>query len=440
MMARLKHLARGNTLQFAMLAAMRMGISFSQLVIVLVAGSLLDKSDFGRFVIIYAGARLLASFAGLGAPSFLLKDVPYRQAQNQPWQSARSAALTFAVYPAAICVAVGALAEAIGATGTPFYPLSEGEGAVMAGLGFCWAGMLALGAYVRVTRTPTQAMMIADLFTPATMLASLVLMQILNWTSLLPLVLTCCTILILAQLIMLMWHAAKKWMPIGGANAAPVKLRALIPYWGTVILNTASTQIDILIAGSLAGPVATGVYTIIKRITNVLALPMSIAIWILAPRVSRASATDDRAALDKAARTGIGLAFLPALALAILVAVSSPWWFAYFDIAWGGEALALLGILLFANLLSVAFGPSIMFATQTGMPQVAVRSLSLAVLTAGAWMIIGGSIAGVIAIAIGQVIMYICINVPIRLAVKKRFGFDYSLAAFIPQLKSKHTE
>jgi O-antigen/teichoic acid export membrane protein len=414
-------------LQFAMLAAMRMGISFSQLIIVVVAGTLLDKADFGRFAIIFAGARLLAAFAGLGAPSFLLKDVPWRQAKALPWHSTGAATLTFIVYPALICAAVGGGAEAIGTTGTEYYPLLPGEGAVMALLGFVWAGMLALGAYVRTTRGPTEAMLVADLYTPLAMLAALVMLWTIGLADLIDLVLLCCAIVGATQLAMLTWHAVKGWIPVGGPDAQPVRIRELLAYWGTVLLNTASTQIDILIAGSVVGPVATGVYTIIKRITNILALPMSIAVWMLAPRISRASATDDRAALAAAARSGIRLAFFPALALTFAVAATAPWWFAWFEISLVRESIAVLCILLFANLLSVAFGPSMMFATQTGMPQVAVRALTVAVLVAGGWMTIGGGIGGVIAIAFGQVLMYLLINTPIRRAVLRRFGLEYSI-------------
>ena len=429
MIARLfsRFLAR-EKLQFAMLAAMRMGISFSQLIIVVVAGTLLDKADFGRFAIIFAGARLLAAFAGLGAPSFLLKDVPWRQAKALPWHSTSAAMLTFIVYPALICAAVGAGAEAIGSTRTEYYPLLPGEGAVMALLGFAWAGMLALGAYVRTTRGPTEAMLVADLYTPLAMLAALVMLWSIGLADLIDLILLCCAIVGATQLAMLAWHAVKGWIPVGGPDAEPVRIRELLAYWGTVLLNTASTQIDILIAGSVVGPVATGIYTIIKRITNILALPTSIAVWMLAPRISRASATDDRKALAAAARSGIRLAFFPALALTVAVAASAAWWFAWFQIPLTSETIALLGILLFANLLSVAFGPSMMFATQTGMPQVAVRALLMAVVLAGAWMTIGGTLGGVVLIAIGQVLMYLIINIPIRRAVSRRFALDYSIS------------
>lgn len=414
-------------LQFAMLAAMRMGISFSQLIIVVVAGTLLDKADFGRFAIIFAGARLLAAFAGLGAPSFLLKDVPWRQAKALPWHSTGAAMLTFIVYPALICAAVGAGAEAIGTTGTEYYPLQPGEGAVMALLGFVWAGMLALGAYVRTTRGPTEAMLVADLYTPLAMLAALVMLWAIGLADLIDLVLLCCAIVGATQLAMLAWHAVKGWIPVGGPDAEPVRIRELLAYWGTVLLNTASTQIDILIAGSVVGPVATGVYTIIKRITNILALPMSIAVWMLAPRISRASATDDRKALAAAARSGIRLAFYPALALTLAVAATAPWWFAWFEIALVRESVAILAILLFANLLSVAFGPSMMFATQTGMPQVALKAALAAVIVSGVWMIVGGSFLGATAIALGQIVMYVIINIPIRSAMLERFGLEITL-------------
>ncbi len=418
-------------LQFAMLAAMRMGISFSQLVIVVVAASLLGPADFGRFAIVFAGARLLAAFAGLGAPSFLLKDVPWRQARGLPWHSAGAAMLTFIVYPALICAAVGAGAEAIGRTGTAYYPLLPGEGAAMALLGLVWAGMLALGAYVRTTRSATEAMLVADLYTPLAMLAALAALWAIGLPQVTRIVLLCCAIVGATQLAMLAWHAARGWIPVGGPDAEPVRIRELIAYWGTVLLNTASTQIDILIAGSVVGPVATGVYTVIKRFTNVLAIPLSIAVWIIAPQISRASATGDRAVLERCARTANRLSFLPCLVLAAGVAGSAPWWFAWFGFAMTAEALAVLGILLLANVLSVALGPSTAFATQTGMPGLAVRSMALAIAVAGAWMALGGAWLGIAAIALGQVIMYLFINIPVRQVILRQYGFDFTILAML---------
>jgi O-antigen/teichoic acid export membrane protein len=422
---------RKGLIEYIILIGLRGGISFSQLIIVLVAGTLLDKADFGRFAIIYAGARLLASIAGFGAPSYLLKDVPFRQAQDRPWHSIKSASAWFLALPLALCAATGAVLEGFSSLNLPFYPLNPGEGAMLAATGFFWSIALLFGAWVRATRSSMEAMFVSDLAPPLALLCGLLGLWLLGVKSVATIFLACCALLLLGQIALLSIHAVRRWIPVGGANAEPIALKDLTAYWGAVILQTASTQIDVIIAGAVVGPVATGIYALIKRITNIIAIPQSIVVWILAPRVSRATAVGDSSGLQAAARYGTKMAFLPAIAITAAIAVSAPLWFAHFDIAWNGVNIAVLAMLLFANLFSVACGLPIMFATQTGNPSLAVKALGMANIVTAIWLVAAGHFFGVVAIAIGQTIMFACINLPVGRTLKAKYGLQISALSLI---------
>lgn len=411
-------------IEYALLVGIRGGISFSQLIIVIVAGKLLDAATFGRFAIIYAGARLLASVVGLGAPSFLLKDVPARQARGEPWHKVSAVLRQFFLLPALGCILAAFVLEALGYSGTGYYPLYFGEGAALALTAYLWSTALLFGVWVRATRSSMEAMFISDLAPPLALLAALLALWGLGDTSLVHIFVLCCALLFAGQLVMTGWHLLRRWIPVGGADAAPIALRQVTPYWSTVLLNTASSQIDIIIAGAVTTPVATGVYAVIKRITNIIAIPQSIIVWILAPRVSRASAVDDRPALAAAARYSSRFAFLPALVIGALIGVTAPWWFAWFDIAWNVSTTATLALLLAANLLSVGFGQSLLFATQTGNPGMASRALTVATVVAALWMAVAGHWLGVVAIAAGQIVMYLLINWPIGRGIKRLYGIE----------------
>ncbi len=425
-MSAAKPSARKSLFEYATLVVLRGGISLSQFIIVVIAGTILDKTDFGRFAIVYAGARLLASFAGFGAPSFLLKDVPFRQAKGMPWHSVPTALKWFVALPLLICAIFGASLELIAAQNFTLYPLRSGEGGMLAATGFFWSLASLLGAWVRATRSSMEAMFVAEFAPPLALVAGIVAMWWLGNTRVAAIFLVCCGLLLVGQIVLLLLHAATKWIPVGGDGAQPIAFKDLTAYWWTVLLNTASTQLDILIAGVVAGPLATGIYALIKRITNIIAIPQSIVVWILAPRISRASALDDTNGLQAHARYATKMAFLPAIAIAALIGLTAPWWFAHFEIAWLPTNIAMLGLLLFANLFSVSCGQPFLFATQTGNPQIAVRALIWANMFSVIWLFAAGASMGIVAIAVGPTLMYAIINVYSRQKLKALYGIEIS--------------
>lgn len=414
-------------LDFGSVSVVRVLTALSQLIIIAAASKVFGKHDFGLFAISYALARMLASVCGLGTPSYLLKDIPYRQHHLQPWHGTGSVLVWFVAAPLGICVTAGGIFEALREAAVPFYPLEAGQGITVAAVAFTWAMMMTLGAYVRVLRTSTQAMVISELAGPVALLGALGAAVLLERPEVTTTFALASAFLLVCQLSMIAWHILFGWIPIGGEGALPVPYRELLSYWGAMLLNTASGQLDIILAGTIISPQTVGIYAVVKRLANVMAIASSIVVWIFAPRVSRAAAAGDHLALDRAARSAVKLTIGPALIIALVMIVALPLWSSYFEVPRGTLLLTLCALLFGGQLSSMAFGATIMFATQTGTPQLAVRALATAICTAVPLFYLGGYLAGIVGIALGQITLMLTFNAIIRKGLLRKLSIETSV-------------
>jgi O-antigen/teichoic acid export membrane protein len=101
--------------------------------------------------------------------------------------------------------------------------------------------------------------------------------------------------------------------------------------WGTSVLGMGVAQVDILIGGAVMDAEALGLYAFLRRIANVVALPVSVATWVSAKPVATAFGAGDMRALRLASADGSRIAWYPACILAALslagvtLAAALPW-------------------------------------------------------------------------------------------------------------------
>lgn len=419
---------RRTIFSFAGIASIRVLTAVSQLILIAGASQVFSKDEFGRFAIAYALARLLQAGSGLGAQSYLLKDIPYRQVHGRPWHSNRSAALYFVVAPLAICIVAGVALESLATFGGGIYPLLAGQGAAIAVFAFLWTILVTLAVYVRTLRSSSEAMLLKELAAPAALLVTMGLGWLNGDISITQLLLGAGLLLLLGELVMIGWHLYKSWLPVGGPNGESVPFPELRAYWGTVLLNTMTSQLDIVLAGIVLSPAAVGLYTIIKRITYVMTLAVSVVVWMYAPRISRASAAANTTALYHFARRCMQFTLAPAAVVLLLLLVAIPWWTAYFDIDTNKTFWILFALMLGSQILSVSLGSTMMFATQTGQPLLMVKSLSRAIAIVAPLTLVAGSIVGVIGVAASQLMMIFLMKWPVRRSLLKEQGLDVSLS------------
>ncbi|WP_341366843.1 hypothetical protein [Yoonia sp. BS5-3] len=85
--------------------------------------------------------------------------------------------------------------------------------------------------------------------------------------------------------------------------------------WGTAVLGTGLAQVDIIAAAHLLSPEEVGLYALLRRLANLVALPVSVATWVSAAPVSAAFGARDIRQLQHASAKGSQIAFLPSLIL-----------------------------------------------------------------------------------------------------------------------------
>ena len=429
--------AQSTFFSFAGIATIRGLTVVSQLMILAAASQVFEPDEFGRFVIAYALTRLLQAGSGLGAQSYVLKDIPYRQVHGRPWHSIQSALLYFVLAPLMICIFFGMVFEGLAALSIPFYPLLVGQGIAVATLAFVWTVLATLAAYVRTLRSGAEAMMLSELTVPIALLITMGLGWLNDGMSIVQLLMGASLLLLLIELLMLGWHLRKSWIPVGGPDGETVPFAELKAYWGTVLLNTIAVQADIVLAGMVLSPAIVGLYTVVKRMTNVMSLAVSIIVWMYAPKISRASAAENKTALFQYARSAMQYTLGPALIILVLLLAALPWWTAYFQISLDTTFWALLFLISGGQLLSIAMGCTTMFATQTGRPDLMVRALSKAIVIVSPLTLIAAATIGIAGVAALQLLMIFLMKWPVRRSLLKDQGLDVALTTLFRDPNSR---
>ena len=85
--------------------------------------------------------------------------------------------------------------------------------------------------------------------------------------------------------------------------------------WGTSILGMILAQIDLIVGGAFMGTEALGLYALLRRIANVVALPVSVATWVSASPIAAAYDRGDDVGLRQASARGSQIAWYPALVI-----------------------------------------------------------------------------------------------------------------------------
>jgi len=91
--------------------------------------------------------------------------------------------------------------------------------------------------------------------------------------------------------------------------------------WGTSILGMVTAQIDLIVGGAMMGAEALGLYAFLRRIANLVALPVTVATWVSAKPVAASYGSGDLINLQRASAQASRIAWFPALTLSALCAI-----------------------------------------------------------------------------------------------------------------------
>ncbi|MBQ2260176.1 MAG: hypothetical protein II336_02270 [Loktanella sp.] len=144
--------------------------------------------------------------------------------------------------------------------------------------------------------------------------------------------------------------------------------------WASAVLGMVLAQVDIILGGQLLSAEQIGLYALLRRIANLVALPVTVATWVSAGPISAAHAANDLPALQQASLSGARIAVWPGLALALLALASLP------VLVWSLPDLRLpvlwpvLLVLLAGTLVQLICAQGVTVASLTGHGDLAARA------------------------------------------------------------------
>lgn len=194
--------------------------------------------------------------------------------------------------------------------------------------------------------------------------------------------------------------------------------------WGTAVLGMALAQVDIIAAGSLLTPEQVGIYALLRRIANLVALPVSVATWVSAAPVSAAFGAGNPARLQQASASGSQIAFVPAMLLFCVGCAALPLLPLITD---GTEARWLCVVLLTGALVQAVFASGYTVATLCAQGPLAAltRLFSLGIYVTGVW-ILGAAMVGPVENALLYVGATSIGSLGLWCALRQRMGIDTS--------------
>lgn len=151
--------------------------------------------------------------------------------------------------------------------------------------------------------------------------------------------------------------------------------------WGTSIMGMVMAQVDLIIGGILMSTEALGLYALLRRIANVVALPVTVATWVSAKPVAAAYGAGDQSALKHASAKGSRIAWYPALGIAavclcgLALAAASPWPVVTAQIA------ICFGILLIGALAQAFLASGFTVATLSNQASLSVIARTVTILS-----------------------------------------------------------
>ncbi len=149
--------------------------------------------------------------------------------------------------------------------------------------------------------------------------------------------------------------------------------------WGTSLLGMVLAQIDIVVGGSVMSATQVGLYAVLRRLANLIALPVSVATWVSAGPVSAAFGSGDICALRRASAKGSQIALIPGLILLGVMLAALPVYDLIVGQSIGPEGRGAFAILALGAFAQVVFASSFTVATLCGAARSAALSRAVAI-------------------------------------------------------------
>ncbi|PRY78174.1 hypothetical protein CLV80_104138 [Yoonia maritima] len=335
------------------------GINFA---VMIGLATVLGLAAFGELALIWGAALVAAPIISVGAPLLML-----RALTDGDGMSVKAVMLQVIIVPAALAVLSGTVAIAIWPT-LPWFSI------LLCAFWINFASCLA--SAMRALGSVNLSMALRDCGPQIALAIAAMFMrdgQILVLAAF-------CIGCIALPLSIWAFRSADRLNIIGRHHASPVPSVSL---WGTSVLGVGLAQIDIIVGGALLSPTQIGLYAVLRRVANLVALPVSVATWVSANDVSKSYGAGDTIMLQRASRGGSQIAFFAGLILFLCGLCSLAW------VAPDGQFVFF--ILLCCAFIQVVFASGLTVATLCGLAKFAAltRGFSILVYSGCAAFVVG---------------------------------------------------
>lgn len=407
--SRLTRLAQQSAAQTLGLRAGVVGVNFA---VMMGLAGLLRFETFGQLAVLWGVALVGGTVVSLGGPLILLRMLTDGQGMR-----ASDISKVALFYP----VLVSICAYTILASIWPALPWATilGAGALANALGCLASVMRALGS-VQVS------MALRDAGPPVALGVAGVLGYGADAT----------TIMAGATLVMLVMALAGAFWVCWRAEIQTILSPVRRPcwsgsLWASSVLGMLIAQIDLIVGGAVIPAEQLGVYAILRRIANLVALPVTVATWVSAAPVSAAYGAGNPSALIRASAQASRIAILPGLVLLTCGVLAIPL-LPYLLPDPSGDGLGLIfTILLMGAFGQVFFAASFGVATLCNLSGLAMAARFLMIGLYVLWFQWWGTALAPLTNALGYVGAITLGGAALWWAVKRQLGVDTSAAVLL---------
>lgn len=397
------------------------GMNFLSMMII---AYLMGVSEYGRFVIVWASAQIVAVFLSQGLPVYLLREFAVRQKLGDNGVTPGFLLRRGLVLPVLFCLLLSACAWGA-ARVWPGLPLDLLP-AILA-LAFLLNLNTLLCSALHALDWQSLSMFVRDALPQTLTLVAAGTLAMAGRIESMPVVLLSLALLAVWIGLTIAFLAVKgRVLALLGTGAQPPG--RLGHFWLSSALGAALAQIDIVIGGLFLSAEELGAYNILRRVANLAALPVTIATWATVGEFSRAFATRDRAAIEAANRKALLLAVPPGLALVALCVPLYPVLALIYELSGIEMIFATYLVLLAQSAVVVFFGAGLTILTTSGLESAAWQGRIIAIVVylavlAGSLAMVGVSpIVNAAAILLGM----IAFSGFVWWRVRNAFDFDSS--------------
>ena len=329
---------------------------------------LLPADEYGQFVFFWSFALVFASVASLGGPLYLLKEMALSQGANG---LDRSDAIKLVVLLPACITSAALLLIAIWPHGllaeiSPTIDRSvKADLAVAIVLGMLLNYSACMCSILHGFGFLNSSLFVRDALPQSA--ALIVSVSISYWNQ--P---TASLILPAAGTIMLAICALETFFILRRNRRTTLLRRGgrkgsyTVHYWTGSLLGVLWAQIDILFGALVLTSEQLGIYNILRRICNLITLPMTVATWLTVGPFSRAFRDSDVEMLGRLIRKSLLVSILPGILLAAIVIVSSHPVQRFYALPDNSNLTWVWSILIGQALLTLIFSPVLTMAATSG--------------------------------------------------------------------------